>query len=197
MKKYMTIIMLLFALLWAAGCSGRRESKSQMQQRDGLVFFVNEQKPYTGVFYDTYTNGQLREERPFKDGKPSGTFRSWYENGKLKAMSELNQKGHIHGYKREYFNNGQLHKEFYCKDDKLTGTYKEWYENGQLKEEFPCENGTIIGTWKRWFKSGELKEKVDDTRNIAWHDVQFAIEVLDSRYEGKQREKALERQLGY
>lgn len=192
MKKYMTVIMLLFALLWANGCSGRRETKSQMQKRDGLVFFVNEQKPYTGLFYDTYANGQLMEELPFKDGKPSGTFRSWYENGKLRAMSERNQKGQIDGCNQEYFGNGQLHKEFYCKDDKLTGAYKEWYENGQLKEEFHCENGKITGIWKRWFESGSLKDEVDRKSNMSWQQVGGIIEVLDAEYRSKQRQKEWE-----
>jgi antitoxin component YwqK of YwqJK toxin-antitoxin module len=42
-----------------------------------------EGKPFNGVVVDFYSNGQLRSELPYKDGKKDGLYQRWNENGQL------------------------------------------------------------------------------------------------------------------
>ncbi len=72
MRKLLTIIMLFFALV-VSGCGEvRREPASKMQERGGLKYIINEQLPYTGVFFENYDTGNLQVEVTFKDGKQWG-----------------------------------------------------------------------------------------------------------------------------
>ena len=88
--------------------SPRREPKAKSQERNGLVFVVNEQAPFTGIiFWETtgrwalsedfytagrlewsklyYRNGQLSEELLYVNGKENGICRNWYESGQQRA----------------------------------------------------------------------------------------------------------------
>lgn len=88
----------------------RRVPVENVQKRNGLCYIVNEQTPYTGIYFAQHPNGKPYVEVPLKDGKPFGVFKEWYDNGQLK-----------------------LERPF--KDGKPSGVFKEWYDNGQLKSE--------------------------------------------------------------
>ena len=46
-----------------------------------------------GVWMDFYPNGQKRYEGQFKNGKCTGTFRYYDEQGNLKATNEFDKSG--------------------------------------------------------------------------------------------------------
>jgi|SaaInlV_120m_DNA_3_1039746.scaffolds.fasta_scaffold26527_2 antitoxin component YwqK of YwqJK toxin-antitoxin module len=52
----------------------------------GDEFFYYEDKPFTGVAFDVYPNGQLHSEFNFKNGKADGLAKYWYENGQLAEL---------------------------------------------------------------------------------------------------------------
>ena len=41
-------------------------------------------KPFTGIGYDEYPNGQLEYENNYRDGLPVGLQREWFPNGQIK-----------------------------------------------------------------------------------------------------------------
>ena len=103
-----------------------------------------EGKPFTGVAFDVYSNGELRYEKGYKDSKRNGLSRSWYEeNGQLEY--EINHKdGELDGLYRNWYENGQLDFEYNYKDGKEDGLCKGWYENGELSYEYNYKDGVEI-----------------------------------------------------
>jgi len=53
-----------------------------IQENDKMAFYQG--KPFTGIAYDVYSEGQLKFEGTYKDGKEDGLFQEWYENGQLR-----------------------------------------------------------------------------------------------------------------
>jgi antitoxin component YwqK of YwqJK toxin-antitoxin module len=50
--------------------------------RDGKLL-DDKNKPYNGVYRYYYPNGKIREEITYKDGRPLGPWRGFYQNGAL------------------------------------------------------------------------------------------------------------------
>jgi antitoxin component YwqK of YwqJK toxin-antitoxin module len=95
---------------------------------DDAVLF--EGKPFSGVSYDVYDNGQLRHEVEYVDGYERGLSRYWYSNGQLKEEM--------------VFLPGRA-------PDKSTG----WHENGKLRYETRREFGVKV-SHKEWGPDGNL-----------------------------------------
>tara|TARA_Y100000588_G_scaffold281630_1_gene298703 strand:- start:93 stop:398 length:306 start_codon:yes stop_codon:yes gene_type:complete len=55
---------------------------NQLERRDGLVCLLNQEKPFTGVSVEKYSNGQKKGERTFKDGEEISS-KEWNEDGNL------------------------------------------------------------------------------------------------------------------
>ena len=89
------------------------------QYIDGIFYFPNETKPFTGKNLCKYENGQKYSEANFKDGKADGKLIWWYENGQQRGEGNY-------------------------KDDKLHGKFSLWNENGQLIFETTYEDGECI-----------------------------------------------------
>jgi len=134
-------------------------------------------------------NGKLKFDGQFVDNKPVGTFTYYYENGKVKAVSEMYDDGK-RSRTKVYHGNGRLMGEGNYLDKKKDSTWvyysdfdgvllsREYYENGLLEgivfnyypkgkvaEEIPYASGLKNGDWKRYFTDGKLKLKatyVDD-----------------------------------
>ena len=106
-----------------------------------MIYF--EGKPFTGVAFDVYENGQLAREINLKDGKQDGLAQEWYSNGQL--YYAINYKdGKEDGLAQEWYDNGQLHREINLKDGKEDGLEQEWDENGQLLREETYKDGVRI-----------------------------------------------------
>jgi len=80
MKHLYIILVTLFFI----GCnSEKRVLFDELMEKEGVYYF--ESKPYTGIVYGVYENGQLKEEGNCKDGEKDGLWKSYYENGQLKS----------------------------------------------------------------------------------------------------------------
>ena len=64
---------------------------SHLQDRNGIKYEVNSEKPFTGILVKKYKNRQKKIEEHYKDGRLDGLVTEWYENGQKK--SELNWTG--------------------------------------------------------------------------------------------------------
>jgi antitoxin component YwqK of YwqJK toxin-antitoxin module len=101
MKKNLVLFIFLVMLF---ACSSEKMNFSKLQDRNGLYYLVNEDKPYSGeivsylngkaefegqienglrvgtwVFY--YPSGQKKMEGSYKEGLKDGNWTSWQENG--------------------------------------------------------------------------------------------------------------------
>lgn len=148
-----------------------------------------------GKWKKLYNNGKLRYEGQFKDDKPVGLFKYYYENGDLMATNNHIGDGKVanHVYHKngkikakgvfddqlkdslwQYFNENEvLIVEEEYSHDTLDGMQKTYYENGQLAEEICYQMGVKNGPWNKYFEGGE--PWVEATYNMGNLDGKFTM----------------------
>ena len=75
----------LFAALLMVGCGGDAVDHSKLQNRDGALYLLNEETPFTGRAKNFYDDGQKESECNYKEGIMHGLCSEWYENGQKKS----------------------------------------------------------------------------------------------------------------
>ncbi|MBT3570086.1 MAG: hypothetical protein HN494_14635 [Opitutae bacterium] len=129
-----------------------------LQERDALVYRVNESEPYSGWAKEMYDSGQVKGLAQFKDGKPDGLQAMWYENGQ-KSEEYTYKDGKYDGLGTNWYENGQKKQESTYKDGKEDGLRTQWRENGQKWLEKTFKDGAWLGgSEKYWNSKGEEVE---------------------------------------
>lgn len=150
---------ILAATLLFTAC-GKPVNISELQNRNGVFFAVNAQKPFSGKFFQNFKNGQMQEEGAFKNGLLQGKFVQYYPNGQVKVQTNYN-------------------------DGKLNGAFISFYENGEKKMDLNYKNGQFEGVntvyptmfnpkYEITFKNGQVVREVKYDRSGA------AISTQDS-----------------
>tara|TARA_B100001564_G_scaffold349649_1_gene353019 strand:+ start:240 stop:2084 length:1845 start_codon:yes stop_codon:yes gene_type:complete len=86
----MKYIYVLLSALILVSCSQEVEiTKNQIQTRDGLIFKVNQQLPFTGIVTSSYSNQQVREYFQIVNGRYSGKYLTYYQNGQIKSKGDM------------------------------------------------------------------------------------------------------------
>lgn len=151
-----------------------------LTKRNGLTFEKNATVPFTGKAYAYFPNGDVQTVLEYKDGIPNGEIKSWYkkdvkqvdgfvdngkrtgtwklyyESGKLKKQSTY-QNDLENGEEIFWFENGNLQKKGNYVNGKLNGKYEWYFENGQKKQEGFFVEGKEDSTWNEWFENGKQK----------------------------------------
>ncbi|MEI2432890.1 hypothetical protein RDV84_04180 [Lysobacter yananisis] len=102
---------------------------------DQLDFGLGDQllyqdQPLTGIVYELYPDGSLKEERSYEDGMPKGLCREWYDNGQL-SREWIAQHGFAPDETTEWHRNGQM-KSVMRRELGIDVAYSEWDASGQL-----------------------------------------------------------------
>ncbi|MBL4624239.1 MAG: hypothetical protein JKY42_03740 [Flavobacteriales bacterium] len=97
-------------------CSSDPTELSQLQNRDGLYYQVNQEDPYSGPILQSNNDGVKELEGAVKDGLRKGEWITWYPNGQMKA-----QGAYVDGLK--------------------DGEWKYWKENGTAKAKENYKDG--------------------------------------------------------
>ena len=100
---------------------------SKLVERDGLMYEINSEMPFTGVVVGKYENGQKAGEVTIKDGKQEGPTTEWYKNGQ-KSSESIWKDGEVASDTR-WHKNGQMKSEATYKDGKKVSETK-WDEEG-------------------------------------------------------------------
>lgn len=130
MFKIKKILIATFILLSLVGC--RKEIDiSQKQIRNGVVYTVNEDKPFTGKVVGKYKNGQEKLVENFKNGKFEGEQVYYYESG-------------------------QIEEKLSYKDGNPIGVYYEYHRNGEVAYTGEFLNGKKNGEWNRYTEDKKL-----------------------------------------
>ena len=128
---------------------------SKLQDRDGVIYLPNTDKPFSGFAKRVYENEQVEILAQFKDGYVV-RVKQWQENGtprwdfgfiegnrgiegipwkEEKVCSQEIALNTREGPETFWHENGQTKQESNFKDGKQNGPFISWYENGQKKEE--------------------------------------------------------------
>ena len=86
--------------------------------------------PKDGIIKEFYENGQLQDERNFKDGMQEGISKTYFESGQID--SEVMYKNNLkEGLGKFYYESGKLKSEANYKDGKLIDR-KDYDEEGNF-----------------------------------------------------------------
>jgi len=100
-------------------------------EQENLAFTIDSHILITGRVMSKYSNGALRKEEFFQNGKRTGTRKWWYLNGQL-------------GIEENYLNN-QKH-----------GVLKHWHNNGSLARLEQYDHGKLISNPEYWDSKGKV-----------------------------------------
>ena len=173
MKKILSALLLIFAMLLSA-CGGVK-----YEFKDGLMYADG--KEATGNF--EFKTGEYKVKGNFVNGLPDGLFEEYYEDGSIMA--------------KETFVNGEMtSKELYYKNGNLLGNFAEngdiklYYDDGSLilsydaeKEEYTYyhENGNpfMIGNSNETTLYNENNEVVSKLKDDDLTDIGATLKKLD------------------
>lgn len=145
----------------------------------GIVFAANETDKKgrkQGEWTKTYPNGKVMYQGTFKDDKPVGEFRRYYESGALKIVQiyesaersqvtiydtdgkTITAKGTYQGKEKDaewtYYVDGKVSLIEIYNNGKKNGVSKIYTKNGELIEEIPYVNDQIDGMRKCYLQDG-------------------------------------------
>jgi len=112
---------------------------TQKDEEAKMLFYQG--KPFTGIVYDVYSEGQLKFERTYKEGLCVFT-QNWFENGQISSQVTYKDKK-LNGLWQAWWMNGRLAYQLTSKDGKKDGLYQEWDKNGQLRFKGTYKDGWL------------------------------------------------------
>lgn len=100
-----------------------------------ISILYNEEGKKHGITKEYFTNSVVAIEGQYDQDTPSGTWKEYYENGKLKELYSY-ESGLWHGVYEKYYPNGTLAKKGMYDQDMVIGIWKYYDLNGnELDEE--------------------------------------------------------------
>ena len=139
----------------------------QGKNQDGLVVWKKEYIDGRLAFdqeneHKYYSNGQLKSEIGYFEGKTHGLYKTWYDNGQQKTQGKY-QLGKDHDRYAEWFDNGNLKEQGEYKD----GIYFMMNRRSKGGSQLVTDgNGSWVGrntkgleVWKKLYKDGLLEKE--------------------------------------
>jgi hypothetical protein len=156
--RFIFILFLLFPLILLS-CSKETDIKKKgFTIKDGSVYDLDTNKPYTGKITDTLSNQIMSYE--VVDGIRNGQFLVKGLDGKT-LMEGLLKHNKNEGKWRYYYPNGKLESEGNFVNDTVEGKWIWYYEDGTIKEEGYFESGKREGVWIIYDTNGNVKSTMN------------------------------------
>jgi|TARA_B110000116_G_C16526246_1_gene442243 antitoxin component YwqK of YwqJK toxin-antitoxin module len=195
MKKLLPII---FILIFSS-CS-KEVSSDKLVERQGVIYEVNSQTPFTGISVEYYLDTIIKnefEERvlfkrtTFKNGIKNGLYESFHLNTQLKTKGNfINEKEE--GLQDKYFVNGQLQEKRNIENGELV-LHQTFDKEGNPLKDLIFNNGKKTGVEFTFHDNGQLESKSnykDGERDGLWEwfyengQLQFKENYKDGRQDG-------------
>ena len=151
--------------------------------RNGFIYLAEKINRYdssgrkTGNWVEYWSEGKMKEEGNWTQGKRNGVFRFFKRNGDLDKIEEYVDGNLVTGsdsvmvldIRKEYYDDGRLKMVGSYRDNKRQGTFREYSEDGVPLNSYFYENdiktgeglldslGLRQGPWKLFYLSGELR----------------------------------------
>ena len=133
MKKLLITLMILILYSCGETIIDFNENFEYIEYKKQIIYYKG--TPFSGTIIKKYSDGQLKEKKPVKDGKRDGLFERYYDNG-------------------------QLFEKIPFKNDEIEGLYEWYHKNGQLKRKTPYKNGKKDGMEEQYYDNGQLEGKM-------------------------------------
>jgi antitoxin component YwqK of YwqJK toxin-antitoxin module len=158
---------------------------SWAEAQNDTINQVDGQGMKQGYWQKEFPNGKIMYTGYFKNGKPVGEMRRFYETGELKVMQTFRENSDK-VYTKFFYDDGELAGEGnYVKNQKDSlwtyysyysgaitstemyvngikhGIEKKYYPNGQVSEEIEWQQNMKNGVWNQYFDDGTIKLKAN------------------------------------
>ena len=133
--------------------------ESQVQDRNGTWFEINQDAPFTGQVVGFFQNRQKRIESNYLAGRLHGARSEWFENGQEKRVSVFDQ-GRLHGVETTWFRDGAKAMETQYQAGRRHGVHRLWHASGKLAMETPYVKGEPHGLTRQWHANGKIAREV-------------------------------------
>ena len=127
---------------------------------DGIYKYYakGDDKPFTGILYAKYPNGNYSSWQEYVDGIGQGKWINYYENGNYKEIGNYNNSL-VEGPIKKYYEDGAL---------KAEGNYKDW----RIK----------IGEWEYYDQNGNLESTINYGEKGSFEEVKEYYERGEISY---------------
>ena len=165
MKKSKYIIIVLILIIISIGLlfgidmlkKPKEETVSGVFAKNGLLYKVGKDKPFTGTVKDTVANNIM--EYDVVNGVKFGRFRLYTDGDHLAISGEL-ENNKNNGEWIYYYPSGKIESRGEFKDDTIIGKWAWYYEDGAIKEEGFYKKGEREGKWVTYNENGIIKSQV-------------------------------------
>lgn len=148
MKKFIIFITINMMLNINVFAFEKIVNKSDLKIKDAH-YYINETELYTG-------KAVAKKDRfYFKNGRATGKWISFYNNGNIKSIINW-QDGKLNGKYILYENDGTKSMETIYLNGKEDGYYNSYYSNGVLRMSGHYKLGKPVGTWEYFDKTGKI-----------------------------------------
>jgi len=156
--RAMRWILLLFPLLKLAcitPSAGELTATAPCLHHVNGVLYCND-APFTGSLIAYHTDGSVKQNTPYINGRRHGTDRAWYVDGT--PMEERPYAaGKKEGLHRGWWPDGTLKFVYHFEHGLQEGVAREWFADGTPFRVFHFENGKEQGSQKMWYEDGTLR----------------------------------------
>jgi antitoxin component YwqK of YwqJK toxin-antitoxin module len=146
MKKHLSIFFLTILCHSLIG--------QQITEGDDGKYYQNN-KPYTGIYQETWDNGNLKLEIPLRKGLKNGNVILYHENAG-KSEVRAYKKGKMHGTWITWDEEGNKLAEANYSNGRKHGKWYVWDENGTKRYDMTYQKGDKTGIWYMWDEEGRL-----------------------------------------
>ncbi len=108
---------------------------------------VNEDGNRHGFWKDFYSDGKLRAEGKYENGKQIGIWKYFYPNGQIEQTGKFNKNGKPEDTWKWFFEKGSLLREESYRNGLRDGLKIEYDETGKIIEEGEFVDGLEEGIW--------------------------------------------------
>ena len=138
-----------------------------------VMKYQHEHGVFHGKSIEFYESGIIRAEGFFTKGTPTGSWRTYYESGKVRANYTLKQlptgPGKV-GPFLWYYENGNVMEQSNYVEGLAQGEYLKYHESGGLSVKGQYMNGLKEGEWVDFNEDGVVVLKGVYTRNAKTGD---------------------------
>ena len=146
-------ILLLF--LFFTGFVKAQYKHYEIQDKD-TVNIIDTNNLKQGIWRENWSNGDLKLETTYKDGKKDGLEITWYDHPDCVEQEAFYKDGKLDGSVTHY--SKKCRKDFFemYKKGVKDGVEVEYYNNGYLKAEGVYKNGNLNGYYSLYDRKGRF-----------------------------------------
>lgn len=148
MKTKLQLLALLFLPFFLVGCRKVVEA-DKTQVRNGVLYVVNETKPFTGTLRENWGDGKIVQEIKVDQGYVTD-LKTWYKHGQLKLSCGFTNLS-VDKLSTSWPDLFEDQRKF------LNGPFEAFYENGQREIQAKFSKGVLVGKARSWDKDGNEK----------------------------------------